>query len=92
MREQVVAQKVGNRSGIGKGRSAAAQRPAKRASGGIDWCATEIAVGLRATRAEDRRDRDHLFDCVCRLSRGGVGKFLSSSNSRDTRRGARFGR
>jgi len=31
MREQVVAQKVGNRSGIGKGRSAAGQRPAKRA-------------------------------------------------------------
>lgn len=30
MREQVVAQKVGNRSGIGKGRSAAGQRPAKR--------------------------------------------------------------
>jgi len=30
MREQVVAQKVGNRSGIGKGRSGAAQRPAKR--------------------------------------------------------------
>ena len=30
MREQVVAQKVGNRSGLGKGRSGAAQRPAKR--------------------------------------------------------------
>jgi len=30
MREQVVAQKVGNRSGIGKGRSGAGQRPAKR--------------------------------------------------------------
>jgi len=30
MREQVVAQKVGNRSGIGKGRSAVGQRPAKR--------------------------------------------------------------
>ena len=32
MREQVVAQKVGNRSGIGKGRSAVGQRPAKRGS------------------------------------------------------------
>lgn len=31
MREPVVAQKVGNRSGIGKGRSAVGQRPAKRA-------------------------------------------------------------
>ena len=30
MREQIVAQKVGNRSGIGKGRSGAGQRPAKR--------------------------------------------------------------
>ena len=30
MREQVVAQKVGNRSGIGKSRSAVGQRPAKR--------------------------------------------------------------
>jgi cell division protein FtsQ len=30
MREQVVAQKVGNRTGIGKGRSGASQRPAKR--------------------------------------------------------------
>ena len=30
MREQVVAQKVGNRSGIGKSRSGASQRPAKR--------------------------------------------------------------
>lgn len=30
MREQVVAQKVGNRSGIGKSRSGAGQRPAKR--------------------------------------------------------------
>ncbi len=30
MREQIVAQKVGNRSGIGKGRAAAGQRPAKR--------------------------------------------------------------
>lgn len=30
MREQIVAQKVGNRSGIGKGRSGASQRPAKR--------------------------------------------------------------
>jgi cell division septal protein FtsQ len=30
MREPVVAQRVGNRSGIGKGRSGAAQRPAKR--------------------------------------------------------------
>jgi cell division protein FtsQ len=32
LREQVVAQKVGNRSGIGKGRSAVGQRPAKRGS------------------------------------------------------------
>src|SRR5262245_27070489 len=31
MRDPIVAQKVGNRSGIGKGRSAAGQRPAKRA-------------------------------------------------------------
>jgi cell division protein FtsQ len=30
MREQIVAQKVGNRSGIGKGRTGAGQRPAKR--------------------------------------------------------------
>jgi cell division protein FtsQ len=30
MREPIMAQKVGNRSGIGKGRSGAAQRPAKR--------------------------------------------------------------
>lgn len=30
MREPIVAQKVGNRSGIGKGRSAVGQRPAKR--------------------------------------------------------------
>lgn len=30
MREQVVAQKVGNRTGIGKGKSAVGQRPAKR--------------------------------------------------------------
>ena len=30
MREQIVAQKVGNRSGIGKSRSGAGQRPAKR--------------------------------------------------------------
>src|ERR1044072_4568582 len=30
MREPVVAQKVGNRTGIGKGRSAVGQRPAKR--------------------------------------------------------------
>jgi cell division protein FtsQ len=32
MRDPVVAQKVGNRSGIGKGRSAVGQRPAKRGS------------------------------------------------------------
>ena len=31
LRDPIVAQKVGNRSGMGKGRSAAAQRPAKRA-------------------------------------------------------------
>src|ERR1043166_10193497 len=30
MREPIVAQKVGNRSGMSKGRSAAGQRPAKR--------------------------------------------------------------
>ena len=30
MREQVVAQRVGNRSGVGKGRSSVGQRPAKR--------------------------------------------------------------
>ena len=33
MREQVVAQKVGNRTGLGKPRSSTGQRPAKRASG-----------------------------------------------------------
>ena len=33
MRDQVVPQKVGNRTGIGKSRSAVGQRPAKRASG-----------------------------------------------------------
>lgn len=33
MRDPVVAQKVGNRSGLGKGRSAANQKPARRASG-----------------------------------------------------------
>ena len=32
MREQVVAQKVGNRSGIGKSKSGVGQRPAKRGS------------------------------------------------------------
>ena len=32
MREPIVAQKVGNRSGIGKGRSGVSQRPAKRGS------------------------------------------------------------
>lgn len=32
MRDPIVAQKVGNRSGIGKGRAAAPQRPAKRAA------------------------------------------------------------
>ena len=32
MREQIIAQKVGNRSGIGKGRSGVSQRPAKRGS------------------------------------------------------------
>jgi cell division protein FtsQ len=34
LREQVVAQKVGNRTGLGKPRSSTGQRPAKRASGG----------------------------------------------------------
>lgn len=33
MRDPVVAQKVGNRSGMGKGRSSGNQRPARRASG-----------------------------------------------------------
>lgn len=33
MREQVIPQKVGNRTGIGKSRSGVGQRPAKRASG-----------------------------------------------------------
>jgi cell division protein FtsQ len=33
MREQIVAQKVGNRSGIGKSRSSAGQRPVKRGGG-----------------------------------------------------------
>lgn len=33
MREQVIPQKVGNRTGLGKSRSGASQRPAKRASG-----------------------------------------------------------
>ncbi len=33
MREQIVAQKVGNRSGLGKSGSGAGQRPAKRAAG-----------------------------------------------------------
>ena len=32
MREQVIPQKVGNRTGMGKSRSGAGQRPAKRAS------------------------------------------------------------
>jgi len=32
MRDPIVAQKVGNRTGIGKGRAAAGQRPAKRAA------------------------------------------------------------
>src|SRR5215212_10073478 len=32
MRDSIVAQKVGNRSGIGKGKPGAAQRPAKRGS------------------------------------------------------------
>src|ERR1044072_2919677 len=35
MREQIVAQKVGNRSGMGKSRSAAGPRPAKRS--GNEW-------------------------------------------------------
>ena len=34
MREQVVAHKVGNRSGVGQRRSSAAQRPTRRESGG----------------------------------------------------------
>lgn len=42
MREQVIPQKVGNRTGIGKSRSGAGQRPAKRASG------ESIAARLRS--------------------------------------------
>src|ERR1044072_6326384 len=41
MREQVVAQKVGNRSGIGKSKSGVGQRPAKRGS-------NEITARLRS--------------------------------------------
>src|ERR1041384_8084632 len=42
MREQVVAQKVGNRSGIGKSKSGVGQRPAKRGSN------ENISVRLRS--------------------------------------------
>ena len=42
MREQIIPQKVGNRTGIGKSRSGAGQRPAKRASG------ESIAARLRS--------------------------------------------
>jgi len=42
MREQVIPQKVGNRTGIGKSRSGVGQRPAKRASG------ESIAARLRS--------------------------------------------
>src|SRR6185436_14470792 len=42
MREQVVAQKVGNRSGIGRSKSGVGQRPAKRASDG------NVAARLRS--------------------------------------------
>ena len=45
MREQVVAQKVGNRSGIGKSKSGAGQRPAKRGSN------ENIAARLRSLLA-----------------------------------------
>ncbi len=57
MREQVVAQKVGNRSGIGKESiGAAGQRPAKRGSRLNRLAARfRIAAGLRATRVADRR-------------------------------------
>src|ERR1044072_9728713 len=42
MRDQVIPQKVGNRTGIGKSRSGVGQRPAKRASG------ESIAARLRS--------------------------------------------
>ena len=48
MREQVVAQKVGNRSGIGRSKSGVGQRPAKRASDGNDCRAAAIAFDVRA--------------------------------------------
>ena len=44
MREQIVAQKVGNRSGIGKSRSSAGQRPAKR--GGAESIAARFKTVL----------------------------------------------
>jgi len=52
MRDPIVAQKVGNRSGIGKGRSAAGQRPAKRASSEsigarLKWLLTYVPLALR---------------------------------------------
>ncbi|HEU5460075.1 MAG TPA: FtsQ-type POTRA domain-containing protein, partial [Pyrinomonadaceae bacterium] len=52
MREQIVTQKVGNRSGIGKSRSAAVQRPAKRApaesmGGRLKSLLTYVPLALR---------------------------------------------
>lgn len=52
MRDPIVAQKVGNRSGISKGRSAAGQRPAKRASSEsigarLKWLLTYVPLALR---------------------------------------------
>jgi cell division protein FtsQ len=52
MRDPIVAQKVGNRSGISKGRSAAGQRPAKRApsesiGARLKWLLTYVPLALR---------------------------------------------
>ena len=91
MREPVVAQKVGNRSGIGKGRSAVGQRPAKRGSNETIGSASQIVAGLRAARVADRRDRHHRLDRVCRLSCGCVCELLSGANDRDAWRVASFG-
>ncbi len=45
MREQIVAQKVGNRSGIGKSRSGAGQRPAKRGGGESIGARFKVVLG-----------------------------------------------
>jgi len=52
MRDPIVAQKVGNRSGISKSRSATGQRPAKRASSEsigarLKWLLTYVPLALR---------------------------------------------